>query len=176
MEQNGYTRFGKYLLAHLGVVEDPDALDWAYIIKEFTLLSVKKKPGLMYINWVVATHFNMEPQEIRLVKTNKRSYSTPKHVAMYLANILFGHNQYDIRDFYTIQNRSSVSNAITKVEEWLATDKHFRIDLEQITNKLLGYEQIYHEPFKSATGCLVTVPHTRVSAGNCVLVNGNGEI
>ena len=163
--KNGYARFGKYLLSHLGIVDDPDSLDWNYIVKGYNEIAKQTKPGLMYINWIVSNHFRIDAYEVRSIKTNKPLYTTPKHVAMYLATTLFRYTQDEIRDFYylTINNRTSVANALTKVKGWMQSDKHFREDIEQLTNKLLGYEQIYQKPITDTIGSLNSIPESEVS-------------
>ena len=163
MENNGYERFGKYLLSHLGIVENPDDLDWGYIVKEYQKLSIKIKPGLMYINWLVATHFSQDPFEVRTNKVRKPELITPKHTVMYLAATLYNYTQYDLRDFYGLSERSTISSALTKIEGWLMSDKFFKADFEQITNKLLGYEQIYQKPITDTIGSLGNIQETEVS-------------
>lgn len=162
MENNGYERFGKYLLSHLGVINNPDDLDWRYIVGEYKKITVKTKPGLMYINWLVATHLGVEANDVRTIK-RQPTYTTPKYIVMYLATSLYRYTQVELRDFYTIKDRSSVSTAITRVEGWMDTDKHFKTDIEQLTNKLLGYEQIYQRPITDTIGSLGSIQETEVS-------------
>ena len=176
--KDGYERFGKYLLSHLGIIDDPDSLDWGFIIKGYSEITKKTRPGLMYINWVVSNHFEMEAQEVRSIKTNKPAYTIPKHVTMYLATTLFKYTQDDIRDFYelSIKNRSSVANALTKIEDWLQTDKHFKEDVEHITNILLGYEQIYKKPITDTSGKFEHVHETVFDERNNMFINRNRKI
>jgi hypothetical protein len=148
-------------LSHLGIVDDPDNLDWGYIVKEYKKLTLKTKPGLMYINWLVATHFGVEASDVRTIK-RVPTYTTPKHVAMYLATGLYQYTQPELLEFYDLKDHSSISLAITKIENWLDTDKHFKIEVEQLTNKLLGYEQIY-EPGTNTIGSSENVQRVGVS-------------
>ena len=166
--KDGYERFGKYLLSHLGIVDDPDSLDWEFIVKGYSEITKQTRPGLMYVNWVVSNHFGMDAHEVRSIKTNKPKFTTPKHVTMYLATTLFRYTQDELREFYhlNIQNRSSVANALTKVEGWLQTDKHFKEDIEQITNTLLGYEQIYKKPITDTIGSPESIPESDYEPGN----------
>jgi hypothetical protein len=177
MKSSGYEHFGKYLLSHLGVMDEPESLDWDFIIRSYVDTTRMTKPGLMYINWVVSNHFGMEAHKVRKVKTNKPSYTTPKHVAMYLAAKLFRYTQYEIRDFYySVKNRSSVSNAFTKVEGWMQSDKYFREDVEQITNILLRYEQTYKKPITDTIRSFKDVQEPSPKEGNNMLVNRNREV
>jgi hypothetical protein len=173
-----YERFGKYLLSHLGIVDDPDALDWEFIVKGYTQITKRTKPGLMYINWLVANHFGVDASEVRSIKTNKPNFTTPKHTTMYLATTLFRYTQDEIRDFYhlNIQNRSSVANALTKIEGWLQTDKHFKEDVEHITNILLGYEQIYKRPITDTIGVLGSIQKANIPEGNSMPIDGNRKV
>lgn len=173
---NGYERFGKYLLAHLGIIENPDDMDWDYIVSEYNKLSIKTKPGLMYINWLVATHFDQDPYEVRTNKMRKPDLITPKHTVMYLATTLYNYTQYDLRDFYGLNERSTISSALRKIEGWLTSDKYFKAEFEQITNKLLGYEQLYKRPFPDTIGGGESFYKTAVEEGNSVSVHRDGEI
>ena len=174
MENNGYERFGTYLLSHLGI-DNPDDLDWRYIINEYKKITVKSRPGLMYINWMVANHFGVEAYDVRTIK-RKPTYTNPKNAAIYLATSLYKYTQADLCEFYSLKNHSSINFAVTTVENWLDTDKDFRIKVEQITNKLLGYEQIYQKPITSAIGISTSVPNTTYTSGNSVLINRDREV
>ena len=175
MENNGYERFGKYLLSHLGIVDNPDDLDWRYIVNEYKKITVKTKPGLMYINWLVATHFGLEPNDVRIIK-KQPVYTTPKYIVMYLATSLYKYTQFELRDFYTVKNHSSVSIAITRVEGWLDTDKYFKVDIEQITNKLLGYEQIYQKPIRDTIGSFGSIQKTNYPQGDNMSIDRNRKV
>lgn len=174
MENNGYERFGTYLLSHLGI-DNPDDLDWRYIVSEYKKITMKTKPGLMYINWLVATHFGLDAHDVRTIK-RVPTYTTPKHVATYLATSLYKYTQFELRDFYTLKNHSSISLAIIKVENWLDTDKHFKIEVEQITNKLLGYEQIYQRPITDTIGIPVSIQEADIPKGNSMPIDGNRKV
>lgn len=177
MKNNGYERFGKYLLSHLGIVENPDDLDWDFIIRGYSDIIKQTKPGLMYINWVVCNHFGMDAFEIRSIKTNKRTHTMPKHVAMYLATTLFNYTQDELRDFYYhVRNRSSVAHALSKVEGWMQSDKYFKEDVEHITNILLGYEQVYKKPITDTIGVSDSVSEPTFGAGNNLSINRNREV
>ena len=173
---NGYERFGKYLLSHLGVIENPNDIDWDYIVKEYNKLSVKTKPGLMYINWLVATHFDEDPHEVRTNKVRKPNLITPKHTVMYLATTLYNYTQYDLRDFYGLNERSTISGALRKIEGWLISDKYFKTEFEQITNKLLGYEQVYKRQSTDTIGGGKSFYDSAVKEGNHMLIDRNREI
>ena len=177
IKNNGYEQFGKYLLSHLNI-DNPDEFDWDFIIRGYVESAKVTKPGLMYINWLIANHFGMDAYEVRTVKTNKPEYTTPKHVAMYLAATLFRYTQDDIRDFYglSIKNRSSVANALTKVEGWMQSDKYFKEDIESITNKLLGYEQVYKRPITSTIGGGKSFYDSAFKDGNHMLIDRDREV
>jgi len=175
MENNGYERFGVYLLSHLGVIDNPDDLDWRYIVSEYKKLTLKTKPGLMYINWLVAIHFGLDAHDVRTIK-RKPTYTTPKHIAMYLATSLYRYTQIELRDFYDLKDRSSVPSAINKVEGWTQSDKYFREDIEQLTNKLLGYEQIYQRPITDTIGGGKIFYNAALEKGNYMSINRNRKV
>ena len=138
LDDNAYVKFGKFLLHHLKLVENPDELDWLTIVNRFSRLNSTKQAGLMYITWIVCKEFNQKLTDVRYIKTKKSKLVIPKHVSMYLAERLFNHSQKDIANFFGYKNRSSVSNANVSVEKALFSDKYFKVKLEKITNELLG--------------------------------------
>jgi hypothetical protein len=176
IDNDPYTKFGKYLLFHLGVDIDPDELDWLYIIKGFLKQTISIQPGLMYINWVVCHHFEVDPLEVRYSRSKKREYAYPKHIATYLADRVFNIAQEKIRDFYEYKNRSSIPNANTNVENLMKTNKKFKSDVEHITNKILGYEQIFKESISSTMGIPYGIQKTGIKEGNNLPLYRNGEI
>lgn len=143
--KNGYESFGRFLLSHLQFNINPDDIDWTYICNQFDLKNKLSIPGLMYINWIVCDHFQMDPYEVRTKKTRKREYIIPKHTVIYLATMLYRYTQEKIVEFYNLKDRSSVSNSNIKIQGLIDTDKFFREDVNRIKNKLIEYGKTYKE-------------------------------
>lgn len=141
-------RFGKYLVTRLqnqGVTmtitdEDLHTIITAYNSRIEGRIN-KSVPGLMYINWVVARYFNLEPHEVRDKKTRKAEYIKVKHLAMYLAVTLYGYEYTQVLDFYNLVNHATVVHALENIDDYMETDKHYKKAVEELTDKLLGYDR-----------------------------------
>lgn len=172
---NRYKEFGKYLLKHLGVEQHED-LDWEFIIRRFAKRGKEgRKPGLMWINWTVATYFGANPSEVKSLKSKKREHVYPRHISMYLSNVLFGYTQDEITEFYSgaVKNRSSVANAITNVDSLRKSDKYFNLDVDEITNKVLNNDE---DERSNSIGSIISIPESEVEEGNDMPIDGNREV
>ena len=171
---NGYEDFGKYLLSQLKIEHEPE--DWYRFIRTYTKrIDKQRKPGLLWINWIVCTHFNVDPISVRNMETRKHTLIKPRHVAQYLAAILFGYTQYEIGEFYKIKNRSLISNNNENVESLLSTDKYYRMDIDIITNKLLGYDKTEIQR-TDTNGSTKDISRPRIETRNDLSIYRDGEI
>ncbi len=58
---------------------------------------------------------------------------------MYLAVTLFRYKYDALQDFYNISNHASIVNAMDVARNYLFTEKDYRIKIDILTDKLLGY-------------------------------------
>jgi len=173
---NGYEDFGKYLLTHLGFVDTPDDLDWNFIVRTYSKKGDRRsKPGLMWLNWTVCTYFGMDPALVRTERSRKRVYVKPRHIAQYLAIMLFGYTQEEVSEFYGIKNRSLITSNNGSVENLMVTDKYYKLDVENITQKLLRYDE-NEEPGTSTIGIPRSVQESEEREGDGLLVNRDRQI
>ena len=118
----------------------------------------------MWINWTVSTYFGADASEVKNKKSKKRAHVYPRHISMYLATMLFGYTQDEIAEFYTqaVKNRSSVANALTNVTSLITSDKYFRLDVDEITDKLLQNDE---DERTNSIGSIVDIPESEYIPG-----------
>ena len=135
-------RFGKYLLTRIKFEEDVDLNEIINLYNTKVEGKVNKSvPGLMYINWTVAHYFNMDGYEVRDKRTRKAEYIKVKHIAMYLSTVLYGYEYGQLLEFYGLVNHATVIHALENVEDYIVTDKKYKKAIEELTDKLLGYDR-----------------------------------
>jgi len=173
---NRYEEFGKYLLDYLKIANRHRNVDWKLVTRQFAKKQLyDRKPGLTWINWVVCTYFGIDPIIVKEQRSRKRLYVIPRHISQYLAIKLFGYSQDEISNFYGITNRSLISNNNENVEKLLSTDNYYKLDLEIITNKLLGYDENENQR-TSTDGSFDNVPDSTETEGDNMPLHWDGEI
>ncbi|MEA3450342.1 MAG: chromosomal replication initiator protein DnaA [Bacteroidota bacterium] len=86
----------------------------------------------MIIN-TIAQELNIKPSFIKSKRTQDAVYA--RQIATYLASILTHNSMPDIAKHLGMKDRSSVSKNITKVNQLIDTDDHFRLLIDDLKNK-----------------------------------------
>ena len=98
----------------------PGILDGLF--EEFKKGNYIRKPGLVWLNYTVASFFEKDPDDLRSV-TREREISYPRQVAMYFA-FFYNHKRGDIAKFYSCSG-GNVTHAVNKIEEILNNKENF---------------------------------------------------
>jgi len=92
------------------------------LFEEYKKGNYIRKPGLIWLNYTVASFFEEEPDELRSV-TREDKISYPRQVAMYFANF-YNHKRGNIAKFYSCTG-GNVTYAINKIEKILNNKENF---------------------------------------------------
>jgi chromosomal replication initiator protein len=86
---------------------------------------------------VVSTELNIKPSDL---KSSKRSANivNARRIVIYLAKELTHNSMPDIAKFLNMKDHSSVSKNISKSNELILKDENFRLNLENIKNKIIS--------------------------------------
>lgn len=97
-----------------------------------------KKDNIMLPNIieVVSTELNIKPSDL---KSTKRSANivNARRMVIYLARELTHNSMPDIAKFLGMKDHSSVSKNITKANELIEKDENFKVNLENLKNKII---------------------------------------
>lgn len=127
-------KFAKFVLTYIGLNPDNYMLHkMERLYKDSISTTV---PGILYINWMVATYYNIDPVILRERKTRKREFVKPRHIAEYIAHVIYNHTCYSVRDFYYITNHSTVLSNCKTVQNLMDTDKKIKEEIDEILTKL----------------------------------------
>lgn len=139
--------FGKFLLNHLNIAINTEVLEWEKIelqyenFKRGQEVEIQKqsvevnRPGLLYINWVVATYFGEDAYDVRtFTRTRKREKVQARQIAHHIAVKKFMYTYQKVGDFYD-KDHATVIHSCKTVNNLLDTDQRFKQMFFEITQK-----------------------------------------
>lgn len=137
-----FVEFAKHVLKELGVPFDVVTdINWKEMRSTFIQTEASSKPGLMYINWIVANYYGQDAYDVRKrVKGKQRTHIFPRQIACYIARVTFEYPYQDIANFYYYKTHAVVVNSKKKIEGYIETDKQLKRTIEDIIYKIKGYE------------------------------------
>jgi len=124
---------------------DKDTIVEAVLKSRNILIEKECIPGLLHINWISCTYFNMNPDDVRTIRTRKAEYLLPKHIAMYIAHVRYKYTYETIAEFYNLSQHSTILKACEKVENLMSTEEEYKLDVEKVTYKVTNDEE--REPY-----------------------------
>lgn len=143
LRDNRLVAFGQHLLKHLDLEYSFTDEEWDFIMTDFDYDSKGTVPGLMYLNWVVAHHYNREPLNVRYRKTGRKGEDVlARQVAFYVAASQYNYGPSEIAEFYGDLNHASVIHGRDKIKKLVTgehTDNKLKQEVEDIIYKLKGY-------------------------------------
>lgn len=138
IESNMLIEYGKFILKELGI-ETQEDFDWNNLIMKYEKLkfqenynSTKSRPGLMYINWVVARFYNLDSLIVKDTNTKKRQLVKARQVGQYISNVIYKYTTIEIAEFYNKKNHSTIIFSRKSVENEMETNKEFKAEVEEI--------------------------------------------
>jgi chromosomal replication initiator protein len=88
---------------------------------------------------VVASELNIKPSDLKSSKRNANVVNA-RRIVIYLARELTHNSMPDIAKFLGMKDHSSVSKNISKANELIEKDENFRLNLENLKNKIINKE------------------------------------
>jgi hypothetical protein len=142
-----YKKFAQFLLNYFDVKLKLDEMDFELIEKKFKEfeknelieLSMKNKPGLMYISWNIANYFGLDSLIVIEGKGRKRELTQPRQICYYIANKIYRYTQQEIADFFGgntangTKNHATILSGIRRTQNLMDTEK----DYNELVNKLI---------------------------------------
>ena len=122
-------KFLKWVFAKRKLKLDFDVDDmW----EDYYLDNKQKNYGCLYINWVVAQHFEVDPIWMKS-KGKEHTRTLPRQIAQYMMGC-FGHSNDTIRKFYN-QDHSNITHSLKTIRNEIATNKLVESTVNEIKNK-----------------------------------------
>lgn len=182
-----YKKFAQFLLNYFDVKLKLDEKDFEIIEKRFSEfeknelieLSMKNKPGLMYISWNVANYFGLDSLIVIEGKGRKKELTQPRQICYYVAHKIYGYTQKQIADFFggdTAQgtkNHSTILSGIRRTQNLMDTEKDYNELVNTIIDKIKDGDN--NQRTDTATGTQ-SVYRSSESEGNDLSLNRYGEI
>jgi len=91
------------------------------------------------IQKIVAKHFNVRLSDLRSKKRHK-TFTLPRHVAMYLCRRLTNLSLIDIGRDFGRKDHTTVIHACSKIEESMQDDPSFEKNIEQLIEEIKSYQ------------------------------------
>jgi hypothetical protein len=147
MARQDLIHYGKFLLTYLNVAINQEEIDWRETLDSYDrfqqnqLIKTKSgstdihRPGLMYINWVVANYFKFDSLLVIENKTRKREWMRVRQTAQYLSVRLFQYTLEKVGVFYDIDHATVYSN-VNRVQNLIDTEPEYKVDVINLINKL----------------------------------------
>jgi len=115
--------------------KSPTIYECKRILKDF-INSNNKSINVEFIQNLVATHFNLNMQEL-LSPRRSRSLARPRQIAMYLAKQHTTNSLPDIGRKFSNRDHTTVIHAVKKIDELLKKDNDIRESVALLKKKLL---------------------------------------
>lgn len=134
------TEYGKFILSKFNV--EQNTVDWKEVIEQYKEhqlnfeLVKKNRPGLMYINWVVARHFGLDSTLVLEDKSVMRRLVKPRQYVSYVASEFFGYKFAEIATFYDKKSHVTISRGAEKIRNEIELYKEDRERIKSIINHL----------------------------------------
>ena len=112
------------------------------LVKNLLKEQIKEKKDnikLPNIIEVVAQELNIKPSDLKSSKRNANVVNA-RRIVIYLARELTHNSMPDIAKFLGMKDHSSVSKNISKANELIEKDENFRLNLENLKNKIINKE------------------------------------
>ncbi len=84
---------------------------------------------------VVSEELNIKPSEIRS-KSRSRQIVNARRIVMYLARNLTPNSMPALAQYFGMKDHTSVSHAMKKINEIMQKDENFKVQIEELTNKI----------------------------------------
>jgi len=104
-------------------------------LKDF-INSNNKKINIEHIQNLVASHFNLNIQEL-LSPRRSRSLARPRQIAMYLAKQHTTNSLPDIGRKFSNRDHTTVIHAVKKIDELIKKDSDIKQSIVELKKKLL---------------------------------------
>ena len=115
--------------------KSPTIYECKRILKDF-INSNNKSINVEYIQNLVATHFNLNIQEL-LSPRRSRSLARPRQIAMYLAKQHTTNSLPDIGRKFSNRDHTTVIHAVKKIDELIKKDNDIKHSVFELKKKLL---------------------------------------
>lgn len=112
------------------------------LVKNLLKEQIKEKKDnikLPNIIEIVANELNIKPSDLKSAKRNANVVNA-RRIVIYLARELTHNSMPDIAKFLGMKDHSSVSKNISKANELIEKDENFRLNLENLKNKIINKE------------------------------------
>ena len=84
---------------------------------------------------VVSKELNVKPSEIKS-KSRSRQIVNARRIVMYLARNLTPNSMPALAQYFGMKDHTSVSHAMKKINEIMEKDENFKVQIEELTNKI----------------------------------------
>jgi len=115
--------------------KSPNIYECKKILKDF-INSNNKKINIEHIQNLVASHFNLNIQEL-LSPRRSRSLARPRQIAMYLAKQHTTNSLPDIGRKFSNRDHTTVIHAVKKIDELIKKDSDIKQSIVELKKKLL---------------------------------------
>jgi len=147
MKEN-FAKYGEFLLKHLNVAINMNEIDWSEILAAYEkyledeIIERKEqeaidlfRPGLLYINWIISTHYKVDPVVVREGKCRKRELTKARQIGHYAAVVLFRYTLQTVGDFYG-KDHATILHSRRTVQNEIDTNKEYKLEVLHVFNKL----------------------------------------
>lgn len=174
-------KFAQFILDYFNTKIKLNESDWNLIQKarienDFnnTLeLRMKQKPGLMYINWVVADWFGFDSLLIASGKTRLKDLTQPRQICYWIARNEYNYELQEIADFFGKKSHVTIMSGIKRTNNLMETEKEYNALVHLINDKIRNGKNNQRTDSTTGTGSIQKDSNTE---RNDLLINRYREV
>ncbi len=123
------------LNAYASLMNQKITLDFAKSVLKEQIKEQQENITMDDIIRVVSSELNIKPSEIKS-KSRSRQIVNARRIVMYLARNLTPNSMPALAQYFGMKDHTSVSHAMKKINEIMEKDENFKVQIEELTNKI----------------------------------------
>ncbi len=123
------------LNAYASLMNQKITLDFAKSVLKEQIKEQQENITMEDIIRVVSQELNVKPSEIKS-KSRSRQIVNARRIVMYLARNLTPNSMPALAQYFGMKDHTSVSHAMKKINEIMQKDENFKVQIEELTNKI----------------------------------------